>query len=69
MSRIAIRVQIGTGVKPFHWPQLKALITDGVASTVGHQQYEFYTHGDAIGFQLTCDELGIKYKVDDLSDD
>lgn len=69
MSRVTIRVQIESKVQGYNWPRLSSLIEDALASTVSHNQYEFYRYGDAVDFQITCDEMGIKYSVWDLSID
>lgn len=69
MTNVAIRVKIESEVLGYHWPRLKLILEDSLASTVSHRQYEFYRHGDAINFQITLDELGIKYSVCDLLDD
>jgi hypothetical protein len=69
MSKVAIRVRVNSETEGYIWQRLSLLITDGLAATTGVREYEFYTHGDAIGFQLTCDDLGVKYIVTDLSKD
>ena len=37
------------------------------AASIGGQEYEFRSYGDAIEFQETCWELSVDFKVNDLS--
>ncbi len=69
MSKVAIRVQVNSETEGYMWQRLNLLITDGQAATTGVREYEFYTHGDAIGFQLACYDLKLKYTVTDRSKD
>lgn len=67
MSKSVIKVKILSNVKGHQWHHLKSIIIDSLANNVGINEYEFYTYGDALNFQHTCDDFGVKYLATDTS--
>lgn len=69
MSKTFIKINIKKVPESYMWQQLNALIQDSLANALGNNEFEFFKYGDAIGFQTTCDELGVDYQVTDFSED
>ena len=67
MSKTFIRVKVVNVPHGGVWQRLKSTIEESGAASIGGQEYEFRSYGDAIEFQETCRELNVDFKVNDLS--
>ena len=69
MSDIAMQIHLLEEPDGWVWNELREIIEEGQAASLGNRTYEFHTYGDGCSFQVVLDNHNIEYEVTSAGND